>query len=181
MRKLNQNKTAALILTTGWMLSAVTVLAQPPRISIKVNSTVGIQQEQPFEVLPQPKSDNETGSTAKQTRTVNSLGAYTLKGKENSNVLIQLNAPQSLTNSENQKMPFTMSLAWNNTATDAGKLRFNDSKSSVFTFGNAATTPGTKIAQDDDRVGYLYLKGTAEVPANAQSPFAGEVKLTIEY
>jgi len=178
MKKMNQNKTTALILTTGLLLMVVSVLAQPPRISIKVNSTVGVQQAQPFEVLPQGKSNMDKGNA---NRTVNSLGAYALKGKENSNVLVQLDAPQTLTNSENQKMPFTMSLAWNNTATDAGKLKFNETKSSVFTFGSASMSEKSKLAKDDDRVGYLYLKGTAELPANSQSPFEGEVKLTIEY
>jgi hypothetical protein len=169
MKTLNQTRpTAALILIAGLVISVASVFGQPLKVNVKVNSTVGIQQEQPFEVVKGQK-----------TGKLNATGAFIIKGKENSNVLVSLNSPDVLTNREKQTMPLNMTMAWNkDTPANENKLQFNAKTTNTFTFSQGETG---KTAQDDNKLGYLYLKGTAEVPADAQSPFTGTINLTVEY
>ncbi|MEI7727248.1 MAG: hypothetical protein WCK09_19210 [Bacteroidota bacterium] len=169
MKTLNQTRpTATLILTAGLVISVASVFGQPLKVNVKVNSTVGIQQEQPFEVVKGQKSSK-----------MNATGTFIIKAKENSNVLVSMNAPDVLVNKEKQTMPLNMSLAWhNNTPCNENKLRFNTNKTNTFTFSQAGNE---KATQDDNRLGYLYLKGTAEVPADSKSPFTGTINLTLEY
>lgn len=179
----NQNKaTTTIILVSGFLFIANCVLGQPLQVNIKVNSTVGVQQVIPYENLPEKKTQSGTIDLAKKTRTVNALGAFTIKGKENSNVLIQMNAPDVLTNNENQSMPFNMSLAWhNNTAGDPNKLQFNTNKCNVVEFGKGLNKVGEKTTVDDERTAYLYLKGTVDIPLNSKSPPEGKILMIIEY
>jgi hypothetical protein len=183
MKKMNINRqTLALFLITGLFCQGMTVFGQTVKVNVKVNSTVGIQQSQPFEVLPDQNIRSESKSITKPTRMVSAMGAFSFIGKENSNVLVQMNGPGVLTNKENQAMPFNLSIAWhNNTAADVNKLKFNDRKSNVFNFSNGGNTVGQIATQDNDQQAFLYLKGTAEVPANSQGTLIGEVHLTIEY
>jgi hypothetical protein len=183
MKRMNQNTaTTAMILTAGLFFTGVSVFGQPLQVSIKVNSTVGIQQVLPYETLPEKKSPSGTVDLTKKTRTVNAMGAFTIKGKENCNVLVQLNAPDMLTNKENQSMPFNMSLAWhNNTAGDPNKLTFSTNKTNMVAFGKGLNTADEKTNQDDERTAYLYLKGTVDVPLDSQSPPEGRILMTIEY
>lgn len=171
-----------MILVSGLFLIMISVFGQPLHVSIKVNSTVGVQQVIPYENLPEKKTQSGTINLEKNTRTVNALGAFIIKGKENSNVLIQMNAPDVLTNNENQTMLFNMSLAWhNNTAGDPNKLQFNTNKCNVVEFGKGFNKAGDKTILDDERTTYLYLKGTVDIPLNSKSPPEGNVLMVIEY
>jgi hypothetical protein len=183
MTTMNQHKlTTALILILGFFCPVADFFGQPLKVNIKVNSTVGIQQAQPFEIIPEQKSVSGKRDLSSRTRIVNAMGAFTITGKENSSVLVRVNAPEALSNETKQAKPFNMSLAWhNNTACDASKLRFNNNNSNVFEFGKGVYGAGERTMQDDDRQAYLYLKGTAEVPANSQGPLVAEIHLTIEY
>ena len=182
MKTLNQTRpTAALILIAGFICSVATVFGQPCKANIKVNSMVGIQQVQPFEVSDSKSTPGMSVSDEKN-RKMNAMGAFIIKGKENGNVLVNLNAPEVLTNREKQIMPLNMSLAWhNNTPCAENKLQWNEKRSNTFTFSPVNNGAESTTGQDDQRQGYLYLKGTADVPADSQSPFTGDIKLTIEY
>ena len=183
MKTLNQNKlTATLILIIGFLSPVVSVLGQTVKVNINVNSSVGMEQVQPFEVVPEKKMQSGIEGLTERSRRVNATGAFTIKGKENSNVLVQLNSTDVLKNKENQSVPFNVSLAWhNNSAVDADKLKFNNNKSNVVEFNNGAKGKVENKFQEDDRLVYLYLKGTADVPSNSQSPLVGDIRLTVEY
>jgi hypothetical protein len=110
------------------------------------------------------------------------MGAYTMTGKENTDIMVRLYAPEVLVNKENQTTPYQMKVAWlNNTSGDVNSLNWSNSKNNVFKLTSDLNGSEKKKTQDDDLQGSLYLQGTADVKANSESPFEGNVKLTIEY
>lgn len=158
------------------------VSGQVLKVNIKVNSTVGMQQLMPYEVLSENQMQASVKGELSQRRSINAMGAFTITGKENMNLLIRLDAPEVLVNKENQTIPYQMKVAWlNNASTDVNTLNWSNSKDNTFKLTRSLNVVETKKMQDDDTQASLYLKGTTEVRANSSSPFEGNVKLTIEY
>jgi hypothetical protein len=187
MKLTNQNKlTAALILIVALVcflqVSPVSAQDQALKVRINVNSKVGVQQYLPFESMPENNIQAAAKGSVSRTRSANAMGAYTITGKENTDVLIRLDAPEVLVNKEKQTTPYQMKLAWQNTVPgDVNAINWSTSKDNVFKLSGSMNVADGKQVKDDDSQAYLYLSGYAEVPANAGSPFEGNVKLTIEY
>jgi hypothetical protein len=187
MKLTNQNKlTAALILIVALVcfmqVSPVSAQDQALKVRINVNSKVGVQQYMPFESMPENNIQSAAKGSASRTRSANAMGAYMITGKENTDVIIRLDAPEVLVNKENQTTPYQMNLAWQNSVPgDVNAMNWSNSKDNVFKLTRGLVANEAKSMQDDDSQAYLYLRGYAEVPANAGSPFEGNVKLTIEY
>ncbi|MEI7895740.1 MAG: hypothetical protein WCJ26_01795 [bacterium] len=155
---------------------------QSLKVNIRVNSTVGMRPSIPFEDMPENKTKTLTKGESLQNRSVSGMGAFTITGKENTDMLIRLDAPQVLVNKENQTMPYQMKLALvNNTSADVNSLNWSSNKSNVFKLSKSLNEVQHKNLRDDDFQASLYLKGTADVSANSKSTFEGKVKLTIEY
>jgi hypothetical protein len=187
MKLTNQNKlTSALILIVALVcfiqVSTASGQDQAVKVRINVNSQVGVQQYMPFEPMPENNIQAAAKGSASRTRSANAMGAYTITGKENTDVLIRLDAPEVLVNKEKQTTPYQMKLAWQNTVPgDVNAMNWSNSKDNVFKLTRGENVNEGKNMQDDDSQAYLYLRGYAEVPANAGSAFEGNVKLTIEY
>ena len=182
MKRINQYRpTATLILTMACLYLVLNVSGQAVKINIQVNSTVGMQQLMPFEAMPANSMQAMAGAST-GSRGSNAMGAFTITGKENTDFLICLDAPKVLVNRENQTMPYQMKFAWQDKISgDVNSMKWSDSKENVFKLTRGPGRAGEKKRQDDDSHGYLYLIGYADAPANAGSPFEGNVKLTIEY
>lgn len=166
----------------GCSLVMVNADGQALKVKLNVNSTVGIEQLMPFEVVADHDVQTLQQGMSGASRMFETMGAITITGKENTDVLIRLDAPEVLVNKEKQTMPFSMNLAWqNDSGYGAGNLVWLSNKSNVFKIGNSANVSDEKNKQDDELQACLYIKGTAEVPANAGSAFEGTVHLTIEY
>ncbi|MCX6305178.1 MAG: hypothetical protein NT040_09425 [Bacteroidetes bacterium] len=183
MKKTNQiGLTGALALSLfGCFFMTAGISAQSLKVNINVNSTVGMQQMMPFEIIP----ENEFGNTKEglsAQHSVNAIGAFTITGKENTDILVRMDAPEVLVNKEKQTMPFSMNMAWQTSSgSDVHKLNWLNNKNNVFKLSKGPGVVQEKNMKDDDLQAYLYLKSTAEVPSNAESPFEGEIHLTIEY
>ena len=182
MKRMNQNRlTATLILMIVCLYQVSNVSGQAVKVNIKVNSIVGMQQLMPFEAMPENNMQSIAKVSSVHSRSANVMGAYTLTGKENTNVLIRLDSPEVLVNKENQTMPYQMKLAWQNTNSgDVNAMKWSYSKDNVFKLTRSLNMVKEKTKQDDDSQAYLYLIGYAEIPTNSDSPFEGNVKLTIE-
>ena len=184
MKKINQHRfsvTMFLVLVGSVVLSHP-VTAQTLHVNINVNSTVGMQQTIPFEIIPDNEFDIASHNISSQAKSINAIGAFTITGKENTDVLIHLETPEVLINKQKQTMPFSMNMAWQNKAgSDVRNLRWSDKMNNVFQLRKNLAVADEKKTQDDDLQAYLYLKSTAEVPANSESPFEGDIRLTIEY
>jgi len=183
MKTMNQHKlTAALILVLGYFSLTANVAGQTVKVDLKVNATVEMMQVTPFEVVPENWAIATGKGFSGRTHSVNTVGTFTIRGKENQDILVKLDAPEVLTNKENQTMPFNMKLAWHNTpAGDLNNLKWSNDKSNVFNLMKSAEAANGKNVKDNNQQAYLYLKSTAEVPVHAASPFEGNVNLTIEY
>jgi len=140
-----------------------------------------MQQLMPFEAIPANSMQAMAGSSVRP-HSSNAMGAFTLTGKENTDMLVRLDAPELLVNKENQTMPYQMKFAWQNiVSADVNAMKWQNSKENVFKLTRSLNGVGGMKKQDDDSQAYLYLIGYADAPANATSPFEGNVKLTIEY
>ena len=183
MKTKNQNRLiASLVMVAACFLNVVNVSGQVVKVNIKVNTTVAMQETKPFEVVDDNGIKVTDDSFTGKARFVDAMGTFMLKGKENTDVLVKLDAPEVLVNHENLTMPFIMNVAWhNNTAASGNKLKWSANKYNVFKFRKSAKETVKESVNDEDLLAYLYLKGTAEIPANAQSTFEGDVRLTIEY
>jgi hypothetical protein len=184
MKRIYQNrlKGAPGFILLGCFLLTLNVSAQVLKVNIRVNSSVGMQQSIPFETMPENPMLASSKGPSLQPRSINAMGAYTMTGKENTDIMVRLDAPEVLVNKENQTTPYQMKVAWlNNTSGDLNNLNWSDSKNNVFKLTSNLNGSEKKKAQDDDLQGSLYLQGTADVKANSDSPFEGNVKLTIEY
>ncbi|MFZ4522470.1 MAG: hypothetical protein ACOYNC_12245 [Bacteroidales bacterium] len=184
MKSKNQHRFSVrffLVLVGSVVLSHL-VTSQTLRVNINVNSTVGMQQTTPFEIIPENEFDIASHNISSQAKSINSVGAFTITGKENTDILIHLETPEVLINKQKQSMPFSMNMAWQNKAgADVRNIRWSDKMNNVFQLRKNLADADDNKFQDDDLQAYLYLKSTAEVPANAESPFEGNIRLTIEY
>ena len=181
---MNQKRlTGALgMMILGCFLLAANVSGQSLKVNIKVNSTVGMQQFMPFETMQENPMQASSKSPSLQPRSINALGAYTMTGKENTDILVRLDAPEVLVNKENQTVPYQMKLAWQNESSgDLNSLNWSKNKSNIFKLTRYLNILEKKKSQDIDHQASLYLQGTADVKANSESPFEGVVKLSIEY
>ena len=181
---INQNKltcTLGTMILVCLMLPA-TISAQALKVSIKVNTTVGMQQSMPFEAMPENNMKASVNGESSPKRSINTLGSFTMTGKENTDVMVRLDAPGVLVNKNNQTMPYQMQVAWqNNVSGDVNNLKWSNSKDNTFKLTSNLNSVEKKKTQDGDLQASLYLKGIYEASANSDSPFEGNVKLTIEY
>ena len=184
MKSKNQHRflVRMFLVLVGSVVLSHLVTSQTLRVNINVNSTVGMQQTTPFEIIPENEFDIAAHNTSSQARSINSFGAFTITGKENTDILVHLETPEVLINKQQQTMPFTMNMAWQNKAgSDVRIIRWSDKMNNVFQLRKNLAVADEKRTQDEDLQAYLYLKSTAEVPANAESTFEGNIRLTIEY
>ena len=179
---MNQKRlTATLILTISCLVQVLIVSGQAVKINIQVKSTVAMQQLMPFETMP-ANSMQAMDGTSIRPRATNAMGAFTITGKENTDVLISLDAPNVLVNKENQTTPYQMKFSWQDKISgDVNSMKWSNSNENVFKLTRSLNGVDDKKKQEDDSMGFLYLIGYADAPANAASPFEGNVKLTIEY
>ncbi len=170
------------LIISGCFLVMVNVQGQSLKVHLDVNSTVGMQELIPFEVVANHEIQSLPRGSSGTSTMIQTMGAITITGKENMDVLIRLDAPDVLVNKEKQTMPFNMSLAWQNDAgSGAQNLVWLNNKNNVFKIGGRPNASDQKEKRDDELQACLYIKGIAEVPDNAESAFEGIVHLTIEY
>jgi hypothetical protein len=184
MKLTNQNRlTGTLVLVLlGCFFQLTEVTGQTLKVNINVKSTVGMQPMKSFDLVPEEAMETATPGFSSMQRSVSSIGGFAITGKENSDILIRVNAPEVLVNREKQTMPFRMDIAWQNSdGADLRTLNWSGRKVNVLKLsGNEGRTQKNR-SEDNDLQAFVYLKSTSEIPAKAGSPFEGDIHVTIEY
>ena len=79
MKTLTRNQLTALILITGCFFQAMVVSGQAVRVNIKVNSTVGMEETKPFEVVEENGFQSSDKGFTGRSHIVDALGTFKLK------------------------------------------------------------------------------------------------------